>query len=171
MTNYKGDRHMSIRDLLGDFKPTTNAEDSFDPLKGKYEVVIDKLEVGKNKDGVFDRYKMTLKVTKTISGDKGDNRLFFKTYMKDNAEKVKDLICDLFTMGVNLNTAVDTDEDFEAQFSFAVGAKGHVSAYHFKPEKDMQGNVIPEGDRKPVQISKVYKPGEKADKATADLPF
>jgi len=162
---------MGILDLIGGYQPQPNADDSFEPLKGKYEIVVDKLEVGKNREGEYDRYKMVLKVTKTLSGDKGENRLFFKTYMKDNAERIKEMLNDLFTMGVNFNTKVASDEEFEGQFAFAVGAKGYVNAYHFKPEKDMQGNVIPEGDRKPIQIAKVYKPDVKADKLNADLPF
>jgi len=164
---------MSIKDLTAGYKPARNAEESFDPLKGKYEVIIDKLEVGHPKDEPqnFDRYKMTLKVEKTISGDKGDNRLFFKTYMKDNADKVKQMLDDLFTMGVDLKVDCETDEEFESQFMIAVGAKGYVSAYHFKPEKTMSGEPIPVDERKPIQIAKVYHPEAKPEEKTADVPF
>lgn len=163
---------MSIKELMAGYKPSTNADDSFDPLKGKYECNVESLVVGTNQEGVADRYKLTLKVNKTLSGDKGDNRLFFKTYFKDNADKVKQMLDDLFTMGVNLNPNVETDGEFEAQFSFATGVTAYVNAYHFKPEKDMQGNVIPEDERKSIQITKIYSPNKEAAKAEkADVPF
>jgi hypothetical protein len=166
---------MSIKDLIGDYKPSANAEDSFDPFKGKYEVVIDKLEVGTPREEPqnFDRYKMTLKVTKNISGDKAEGRLLFKTYMKNDADKVKQLLNDLFTMGCT-PTLSDSDEEFEAQFPMLVGAKGFVNAYHFKPEKTMDGTPIPEDERKPIQIAKIYAPDAKAkDKAAGneEVPF
>lgn len=165
---------MSIKDMIAGYEGKTNADDSFDPLKGKYECTVESLEVGTNQEGVEDRYKMTLKVTKTISGDKGDNRLFFKTYWKEDEKKVKQLIDDLFTMGVQLDTNVETDADFEAQFTRANGVTAYVNAYHFKPEKKMDGTLIPEDERKPLQIAKIYKPSDKKAGSTAsteEVPF
>lgn len=167
---------MSIRDLTEGYKPSRNADSSFDPLKGKYEVVVERLEVGYPKDadktpGNVDRYKITMKVEKTVSGDKGDNRLFFKTYWKADGEKIKQMLLDLFTMGVDLKRDFDTDEEFESQFASAVGVRGHVSAYWFKPEKTMQGVPIPEDERKKLQIVKVYHPEAKAEEKTAEVSF
>jgi hypothetical protein len=162
---------MGIKDLVAGYTPTANAEESFDPLKGKYKVVVDKLEVGKSKEGVEDRYKMTLKIEEVISGDKGVGRLFFKTYMKDNQDKMKQFLDDLFTMGCTPDPT-QSDESFEASFVEFVGVKGFVNAYHFKPEKDMQGNAIPADERKPIQIAKIYKPNPaKAEKADTNVGF
>jgi len=162
---------MGIVDMIGGYKGVANADDSFDPLKGKYECVIDKVESKVSKDGSKEFFQLTLKVTKTISGDKGDGRLFWKSYNKDSADKMKELLNDLYTAEVEIDTNVQSDEEFASNLASAVQAKCFVNAYWFKGEKDMKGNIVPEDQRKVVQMAKIYKPSLKADKANADLPF
>ena len=161
---------MSIKDLIGDYQPSVNADDAFEPIKGKYECLVDKLEVGSNKDGVEDRYKMTLKVTKVISGDKAVNRLLFKSYYKSDEKKMKQFVDDLFTLKVKIDTSLE-DHEIEAQFVNAIGVTGFVSAYTFTPDKAMDGTPIPADERKKLQIAKLYQPKAEKKSADSDVAF
>lgn len=160
---------MGLKSLLGDdWQPTANIE-GFDVLDGTYAVTVVSLRPKENKQTKeMDQYQLELKVVQTISGTKAEGRKFWKTYYKDNADSMKDMLCDLFTMSVTLPTPDDWGT-FEAGFHAAIGAKGTLRAWKWTPEKDKQGNLIPVDQRVPRQQSKIIKqakPGE-----STGLPF
>lgn len=162
---------MGLKELIGnDWKPVANVE-GFDILDGTYEIKVSGLRPKQNKESQeFDQYQLEITVVKTISGAKGEGRKFWKNYYKDNSDSIKDLLCDLFTMGVDLPTPDDWKE-FEGGFTLAIGAKGTLRAWKWTPEKDRQGNLIPKEARVDKQQFKIVKKAKTGEKVATGLPF
>jgi hypothetical protein len=160
---------------LTDYKPEEVKDDNeFKVLKGSYLTRVSKLvhNIGvSTKDGSpYDFYSLNLQVVETIDGDKGENRYFNKRY-NNNPEKLKALMNDLFTAGIEFDKT--SREAFDLSLSGAVDKQIKVRAWGWTPEKKMDGTPIPEEDRTTIQQLKIIKDfGKKSKTTTSDnVPF
>jgi hypothetical protein len=148
---------MGVVDSLkaGGWKPTANEDGEFKPLKGTYACAIITLrpEVDE-KNGNAKYYQLELKPAEVLEGDEFGEKFTFRKRVYYDGEKaaknVGDLLDDLFTAGVELDTT--SDEAMEASFEKAIGQTAYVRAWGWKPTKDMKGNDIPEADQKARQM-------------------
>lgn len=158
---------------LKDYKPEeVKDEGDFKPLKGSYICRVSKLthNVGNSqKDGnPYDFYSLNMQITETIDGDKGNNRYLNKRYQNTN-EKLKALMNDLFTAGISFETG--SREAFDLSLVNAIDKQIGVRAWVWTPEKDRNGNIIPEEERIPMQQMKIVKDFKKGALKSTELPF
>lgn len=158
---------------LKDYKPEeVKDEGDFKPLKGSYICRVSKLthNMGTStKDGnPYDFYSLNMQITETIDGDKGNNRYLNKRYQNTN-EKLKALMNDLFTAGIAFETG--SREAFDLSLVNAIDKQIRVRTWVWTPEKDRNGNIIPEEDRTPMQQMKIVKDFKKGALKPTELPF
>ena len=162
---------------MKDYKPEeVNDDAGFKPLKGAYECRVDRLEHVKgtsDKTGAYSFYSLSAEITAIVEGDKGVGRYLKKTYQADE-KGVKSLLNDMFTSGIELDRS--GIETLDASLGSAKDKSLKIRAWVWTPEKDRQGNVIPEEQRKTYQQLKVvkdFKVKKSKDKAvTAEsVPF
>lgn len=149
---------MGLMDSLksAGFKFQANTDDEFEALVGQYRAVCTALRPEVSKDtGEKNRYYAEWTVQDTLDGTFGNNRKFRKSYWltnKDgspNKDDITELLNDFYTCGVQLDTS--SDEALEASFDQAIGSEAYIRGWGWTPEKDRQGNLIPEGERKTLQ--------------------
>ena len=151
---------MSFIDQLKGYQPIVNEDKGgFEVIKGDYGVEVTALAPKANKEGEFDRYQLELTIRETIKGAEGVDRKFWRSYYKDGDNSLKELMNDMFTMNVNLDTATD-EQSFENSFIAAIGAKGTVRAWGWTPDKDREGNAIPIDERTTRQMFKIVNPAK-----------
>lgn len=155
---------MGIVDSLkaSGWKPTANEDGEFKPLKGTYACSIMTLRPEKDeKNGNAKFYQLELKPVEVLEGDEFGEKFTFRKRVYVDGEKatknLQDLLDDLFTAGIELDTA--SDEAMEASFEKAIGHTAYVRAWGWTPDKDIKGNVVPEADRKSRQMWVVQKAG------------
>lgn len=158
---------------LKDYKPEEiKDEGDFKPLKGSYICRVSKLthNVGTstNDGNPYDFYSLNMQITETIDGDKGNNRYLNKRYQNTN-EKLKALMNDLFTAGISFETG--SREAFDLSLVNAIDKQVRLRAWVWTPEKDRNGNIIPEEERTPLQQIKIVKDFKKGALKPTELPF
>jgi hypothetical protein len=147
---------MGVIDALkaGGWKPTPNEDGDFRPLKGTYLCNIVTLRPEQDeKNGNAKFYQFELKPQEVLEGDEFGEKMTFRRRVYVDGPKAEknlgNLLDDLFTAGIELDTA--SDEAMEASFERAIGQTAYVRAWGWTPDKDVQGNAIPEADRKSFQ--------------------
>ena len=151
---------MSFLDQLKGYQPIVNEDKGgFEIIKGDYLAEITALKPKKNKEGVEDRYELTLTIRENLKGQDATNRNLWRSYFKDGENSIKDLMNDLFTMNVNLDNTAD-EQAFENSFLAAIGAKGTIRAWGWTPDKDREGNAIPVEERTTRQMFKIVNPAK-----------
>ena len=128
-------------------------------MKGIYRGTFTVLRPDKNKEGVLDRYKMEITLSETVSGNEGTGRKLWRTYYKDNQESVQNMVNDLFTSGITLDTT--SEAAFEGSFENAIGKPVVVRCYGWTKEKDKDGNVVPKEERETVQMFVIKSASDK----------
>lgn len=161
-----------VGDFLRGFKPQIN-DDGDLPVKGAAMTKVNHLRPAKNKEGVYDRYELELETTEVLDGNVRLGKRFWRRYYKDNEESIKDLVNDMFTSGIDLDTS-NGEEAFEASFINAIDKPVCVRAWGWTPEKDRQGNIVPAAERRPIQQFVIKHAGSlktKAQTASGKVPF
>jgi hypothetical protein len=157
------------------YKPEIAEDDSFEAITGKYVCRIDNAGriTGKSErtGNEYDFRSISIQVAEIIDGDKATNRFLKLTYNTDT-EGTKRLLNDLFTSGIEITAKSDSELD---EFLPTLKDKClNIRAWVWTPEKDRDGNPIPEEQRKARQILKVVKSfkGKKSDSAKSEnVPF
>jgi hypothetical protein len=166
---------MGFDDILKGYTPQENDDDKgFDILKGKYKTKLNFLKKDYPKDDVNQlkpKYRMELEVVEDIEGDKGMKRKFWKSYDLHDDEKMKKLLNDLHTAGLDLPKG--SKEDFESAFPIIKDALVFVRAYGFTPATRKDGSPNDSEPKERIQVSVIYNPAKvKAKPAAADkVPF
>ena len=133
---------------------TPELNDGFEVLEGTYRLVVkqeEKAETGfvtgtfKNGDP-FERFQITADVTDVLTGTGNPGRRFWLRYNLDE-KGLKKLVDDLFT--ANLLETVDRTsvETLKATVPNLAGKTFYYRAWAWTPDKDIQGNPIPEEQR------------------------
>lgn len=135
--------------------PTPNQDGTFEVLKGHYRTSCQVLRKEPATETKEARIVCQLYVEEVLEGTHVDTtvplekrRRFFSYYNLD-ADGLKKLLNDTFTAGVTLDTT--SDEALEASFANAIGQPVYVRAWGWTPDKDRQGNLIPESERQARQ--------------------
>lgn len=172
---------MGVMDYLKGFTPEINTDESgFDVLEGTYLTNINRLspEAGKdkqgNRDSAKDCYSIEYQVEQVIKGNGNPGRKLWKRYYKDNEKDMKNLLNDLFTAGITLDTSSD-EAGFEASFERAIGKKVYLRGWGWTPTKRQDGTAIPADEQKArqqfvVKSEKEVK-GGKQSATKSSVPF
>lgn len=160
---------------LANYQPeVTKDEPDFKPIKGRYIARIAKLQhntgISTTTNEPYDFYSMDLQIVETVDGDKGERRYLRKRY-QNTLEGMKKLTNDLFTSGIEYGKG--SREEFDLSLSSIIDKTVKLSAWSWTPEKDIQGNPIPEDDREARQQFKIVNNFAKTKKAktTEKPPF
>lgn len=128
---------------LQGFEPEVIEDVDFEPIKGAYEARVDSIsrKTGTSQRGnAYDMYSFNIQITKTIEGDRGENRFLNKTYnmiqteFATPEENLKRLINDLFTCGITYN--LSSDAEFEASLAAAKDKTVYVRTWIRKDKDD-----------------------------------
>jgi len=161
-----------MKTLLAEgWTPVANEEGGFKPLKGSYLSTLTTLrkEESQFEKGVM-QYVAEWRVSETLDGDQAAGRAFFRRYNCDDPKKVKKLLTDLFTMGVELPGK--TTEEFEKGFEKAIGKPAFIRGWGWTPEKTYDGKPLAEADRKAKQQFVIVKDLKaKAGAKQSSVPF
>lgn len=167
---------MSATDFLKGFTPSINEDGSgFDILEGVYRTKVNYLRPEKNKDGVEDRYREELETVEVVKGNGNPGRKFWKTYYKDNEKSMRELVNDMFTAGITLDTS--SDAAFEASFEGAIGKSVYVRGWGWTPTKRQDGSLIPKEEQQARQSfvvkseKEVKNAASKWTKKSSAVPF
>lgn len=163
------------------FKPETNVDEDFPPLKGEYATQLTVLRpFVDEKSQEKTAYLATWKVTQTLDGDLADGRTLSRFYRlggvdfngqpimaKAAQEALRGLLNDLFTMGVELPRG--STEEFEAAFPQAIGKPAYLRAWWFSPKDDADRKI----QQFKVKTERDLRKGSKdtAGGKTARAPF
>ena len=165
-----------VTDFLKGFTPEINEDGSgFEILEGTYKTKVNYLRPDKNKDGAYDRYRLELEVTEVLKGNGNPGRKLWNTYYKDNEASVKKLANDLFTAGIQFDSA--SEAAFEGSFENAIGKAVFVRGWGWTPAKKMDGSAIAKEDQVARQsfVVKSEKDlqggGKSSGKKSAGVPF
>ena len=151
---------MRLDEFLAGLKPELN--DGFDVLEGIYRCVIkneEKAETGyvtgtfKNGDP-YARFQMTIDIVDVLSGNGNPGRRFWIRYQEDE-DGLKKLVNDLFTAGLLEKVDKSSVESLKATIPTLAGQTLYYRAWAWTPEKDRQGNLIPENQREARQQGSV----------------
>ena len=150
-------------------------ETDFQPITGKYICRIDSAGrvTGKSErtGNEYDFYSVSLQVAEIVDGDKATNRFLKINYNKD-ADGVKKMLNDLFTAGISLG--VSSDKELDEALPMIKDKTMNIRCWVWTPEKDKNGNPIPEENRKAYQQTRVvkeFKGKKKADTIKSNIPF
>ncbi len=148
---------MGVTDSLREagYVPEVNQDQAFETLIGQYQCYCSVLRPETGKDGRPDTWAAQWLIEKVLEGTHVDTdvapdkrRRFFKRYQKD-ADGLKKMLNDFFTMGVTLDQA--SDVALEASFTEAIGKTAFLRAWGWTPDKTVSGASIPEHERKAFQ--------------------
>lgn len=159
------------------FVPEETVENEFKAITGKYICRVDAIShmqgQAKSTGDEYDFRAMNLQVVETLEGDKATNR-FLKVSYSSDPKGLKKLLNDLFTAGIAIDANTDAELD---EFLLTLKDKiVNVRCWIWSPEKDRNGNIIPQELRKTYQqtrIVKEFKVSKKSDSTAnkADAPF
>lgn len=149
-----------LDEFLAGLKPELN--DSYEVLTGVYEVVIkdeEKAETGflvrTWEDGRESRrFQITADVVTVLKGNGQPGRRLWMRYNEDEAG-IQKLANDLHTAGLWNTLDHSSVEQLKVSLPSLAGKTLYVRAWGWTPEKDRQGNVLPEGERKTLQQASV----------------
>ena len=157
------------------FKPEIVEEGGFEAITGKYICRIDKAGrmtgISEKSGNGYDFRTISLQVSEILDGDKATNR-FLKLSYNPDANGTKRLLNDLFTAGIEITAKSDAELD---EFLPTLTDKTmNIRAWVWTPEKDRDGNPIPEELRVPRQMLKVvkeFKSKGKSKSKDTNIPF
>lgn len=138
--------------FLSGLKPELN--DGFEVLEGVYRLVVkneEKAETGfvtgtfKNGDP-FERFQITADVTDVLTGTGNPGRRFWLRYNKDE-KGLQKLADDLFTAGLLETIDRSSVDALKNTLPSLAGKTFYYRGWAWTPDKDMQGNPIPEEQR------------------------
>lgn len=157
------------------FKPEVNEDKGFEPVNGKYVCRIDsagRVQGKSPKTGDdYDFYSVNAQVIEIVDGDKATNR-FLRLRYNNTEDGIKKLLNDLFTAGIE--AGADSQDELDTALPQLTDKTMNIRAWVWRPDKDMQGNPIPEDERRNLQslrVVKEFKGKTKPDTATTDVPF
>lgn len=133
-----------ITDFLSGFKPSMN-DDGDGAVTGVAMTKVNRLYEEKNKEGVFDRYRIELETVECLDGKINVGKRFWKTYYKDSDTSAKQFANDMFTAKIELDWS--SEEALKASFENAIGKPVCVRAWGWTPEKKQDGTPIPVEER------------------------
>ena len=169
---------MGLNEFLGALKPELN--DGFEVLEGVYRCVVkneEKAETGftsgffKNGDP-YERLQMTVDVTDVLSGNGNPGRRLWMRYNLDEKGLTK-LVNDLFTANLLEGINRTSVEGLKETLPNVAGKTLYVRAWGWTPEKDRDGTLLPEEQRRTVQqyAVKSEKSLKKVLAQTSATPF
>jgi len=158
---------MGLHDFSKSYTPNENTEGKgFDPFNYSGMVQISGFRKEEGKYG--ERVVLELTVPPDIK-DVG-NRKIWKNYATDQKDAVERLCSDLFTAGLAYDFA--TPEAELKSFDGALNKMIRVRCSAWTPEKDRQGNEIPEEARNVVQTCRILSTKKTTKGATkTSAPF
>lgn len=142
-----------LDDFLKTIKPEVN--DGFEVLEGVYQTVVNGEETGyvtktaKNGD-VYSQFQIRVDITDVLDGSGQAGRRVWMRYREDE-DGIKKLINDLFTAGILDKVDKSSVAGLKGSLGQIAGSTMYIRCWKWIPEKDMQGNAIPEERREARQ--------------------
>lgn len=173
---------MGVMDYLKGFTPEINTDESgFDVLEGTYLCNVNRLapKAGKDRQGNLDpkrdAYEVEYQIKEVVKGNGNPGRKLWKTYYKDSEKDLRNLVNDMFTAGIGLNTS-GTEADFEASFEGAIGKSVYLRGWGWTPTKRQDGTAIPADEQKArqqfvIKSEKEVKSGKGSKAKSSAVPF
>ena len=177
LEEWKGFKKMDILEQLrqAGFTPQENEDKGFEPVNGKYICRIDSAgrQTGNSKKTgePYDFFAVNVQVAEIVDGDKATNRFLRLRYNPD-ADGIKKLLNDLFTAGIAIEAK--TEEELAIELELLKDKTLNIRAWAWTPEKDRQGNVIPEENRvafQQLRVVKAFTGKNKPETIEGNVPF
>ena len=150
---------MGLTDVLmaSGYQPEANTDEAFETLTGQYRCHCSQLRSEPADQRHSERWAAQYLIDEVIDGTVVDTtvsnekrRRFFKSYSKtEDAQGLKSMLNDLFTMGVTLDTS--SDKALEASLINAIGKEAFIRSWGWTPKTARDGTPIPEAEWRTLQ--------------------